>query len=465
MAAIVVIDIGKTNAKLSVVDEQSGGVIATRSRKTGAIDAPPYPQLDTDTLWTWCLAELKRAQQLAPLSHICVTTHGAAAALVDDQNLVLPVLDYEHDGPDEIAARYDHQCDPFTETYSPKLPLGLNIGRQLYWQRDRFPEQFAKAKHLLSYPQYWTWRLTGNPSSEITSIGAHSDLWRPVAQDFSDFAKREKFAALIPPMMRADAVLGTVSPSVCAKTGITDTCRVLVGIHDSNASLVPYLKTKEGAFTVISTGTWVITFAVGAPLQGLVADLDCIANVNLHGEPVACARYMGGREFSAITGDEIVPASSEHLEHIISEDIFALPGFSEGGGPFATLKGHIATKRTLNAQERYALASIYCAMVTDISATAAGSMGDIIVEGAYAKNPLLLQVLNVLRQGQDVFLSTDTTGTTMGTAMLAIKNIAPPSLERVADASTTLAGKILDYRDRWKKHVAEHVAKATEANR
>ena len=61
-----------------------------------------------------------------------------------DGDLALPVLDYEHDGPEQLAADYDAARPPFAETGTPRLPIGLNLGAQLFWQARAFPEAFAR---------------------------------------------------------------------------------------------------------------------------------------------------------------------------------------------------------------------------------------------------------------------------------------------------------------------------------
>ncbi len=456
MSAIAIFDIGKTNARLSLVDASNGEVLTSTSRESPALNTSPYPHLDTDGLWQWYLQQLQLARKVAPISDICVAAHGASAALIDDDGLVLPVLDYEFAGPDDIADEYDQICSPFEQTYSPRLPHGMNVGRQLYWQRANYPERFARARYLLGYAQYWGWLLTGKAVGEYTTIGAHTDLWNPVAREFSDLAVREGFAALVPPIQRSDAELGRLRPQLCRSTGIDPDCRVLTGIHDSNASLLPYLRTRDAPFTVVSTGTWVISFAIGAPLDQLVADRDCIANVNLFGDPVACTRYMGGREFGAVAGDTITPGTLTMLESLIDERIFVLPGFTGEGGPFQNLPGRIDCERRLSAAERTTLASLYCALVTDVCLDLCGSLGDIIVEGIYAKNTMLMQILNTLRANQTVAASTDNTGTTVGAAMLATREIAAPTLQSVAPLDAELGAKLLDYRSLWHGAVASH---------
>ena len=75
---------------------------------------------------------------------------------------------------------------PFAETGTPRLPIGLNLGAQLFWQARRFPEAFARVAAILTYPQYWAFRLTGVRANEATSLGCHTDLWDVRKRRFLD---------------------------------------------------------------------------------------------------------------------------------------------------------------------------------------------------------------------------------------------------------------------------------------
>ena len=87
------------------------------------------------------LDSLARSSANRPIDAISVTTHGATAALLDgDGGLALPVLDYEHDGPEALAADYDAVRPPFAETGTPRLPVGLNLGAQIYLAGTAFPD-------------------------------------------------------------------------------------------------------------------------------------------------------------------------------------------------------------------------------------------------------------------------------------------------------------------------------------
>ncbi len=207
--AIAVLDVGKSNAKLLLLDE-AGEVLAQRSRACAVLPGPPYPQLDLDGIWRWAVAALRELAALAPIRCIVPVAHGAAAVLMAGEAPALPALDYEHPAPDACAGELAAQLDPFALTGSPILPLGMCLGAQLHWQERSFPDAFARASDLLLLPQYWAWRLSGVKATEVTSLGAHTHLWRPAEGAFSGLVERRGWARLFPPMRRAWETLGPV---------------------------------------------------------------------------------------------------------------------------------------------------------------------------------------------------------------------------------------------------------------
>ncbi len=179
MAGVVaVLDVGKTNVKLEVF-APGGELLWERSIANRVVPGPPYPHADVEVIWTFLITALREANAAHPFDAIVPTTHACAGALVDEADLLLPVMDYEFTGVEEIEPLYAKLRPPYAETLSPPLPAGLNLGRQIAWQRQHFPEAFARAKHYLTYPQYWSWRLSGVAASEVTMLGSHTDLWAP----------------------------------------------------------------------------------------------------------------------------------------------------------------------------------------------------------------------------------------------------------------------------------------------
>ncbi|MEZ5797876.1 MAG: FGGY-family carbohydrate kinase [Paracoccaceae bacterium] len=418
MRHIAVIDIGKTNAKLLHVDLATGAEVTVARRGNPVRTEGPYPHFDAGQLWQFLLASLRDLASGQTVDAISVTTHGACAALVDcTGELALPILDYEFGGPDDLAAEYDALRPDFSETGSPRLPLGLNLGAQLYWLAQRFPDAFARARHILTYPQYWSFRLTGVAAAEATSLGCHTDLWRPRQGDFSALVDRMGWRPLFPPLRPAASVLGPVLPAIAAATGLGAGTPVLSGIHDSNASLVPHLA-GAGPRAVVSTGTWMIAMALGAAAPVLDPGRDTLVNVNAAGAPVPTARYMAGREFEELTAGRSTRPDEAALAAVIRDGVMALPSLHPDTGPFPGRQFGWVPRPCDDDAGCTAAASLYTALMGAECLSLIGADGPTIVEGPFAANLAFARML-ATATGRPVHLAGEGAGTGLGAALLA----------------------------------------------
>ncbi|MFD2265131.1 FGGY-family carbohydrate kinase [Lacibacterium aquatile] len=446
---IAVLDIGKTNVKLVGHDLDAGTDFFVRQMPNRVLRDGPYPHFDIETIWQFLLTSLTDLQREQPFEAISITTHGAAAALINDTGLVLPILDYEHTGPDELAADYDRLRPPFSESFSPRLPMGLNLGAQLYWQQVCFPQEFAATTAILTYPQYWAWRLTGITSTEATSLGCHTDLWQPKSGLASTLVRKAGWADKLAPLHLAFDALGPVKPEIAAQIGLANSVPVHCGIHDSNASLLPHLLAQEAPFSVISTGTWAVLFAVGGKLDGMDPARDTLVNVDAFGRPVPSARFMAGREFDLITGGTVAEPDAAALASVLSAGKMALPAFAEGTGPFPNSSGRL-THEDLNAQERTAVASLYAALMTEVCLELLRADGASVIEGPFARNALYCEAL-AAAIGRPVKVSQSATGTSAGAALLVRRE------DRAGPLSLPPARYELDgfqrYRKAWRAQV------------
>jgi sugar (pentulose or hexulose) kinase len=445
--AMIVLDIGKTNVKLALIDVAGQLVAEHRRPNTIRVDGP-YPHHDVDAIWDWFLTGCRSLAALAHVTAIVPVTHGATAALIDDAGLVLPVLDYEAPLPD---VGYEHVRPAFAETYSPALPAGLNLGRQLVWLADRFPADFARTEHILMYPQYWAWRMTGAVAAESTSLGCHTDLWDPVAQRHSSLVEHMGWNGIMPSVVPPWTSVGQLRPDVAAAAGLPSDCEVLCGIHDSNASLMRHLRGARLPHTVLSTGTWLIAAAFGTPLAQLDECADMLANTNAAGEPVACMRFMGGREFATLAGPDIEPCAHDDLARLVKAGTMALPCFADAGGPFAGTAGRLVEPEPRDACERYALATLYCVLMTDYCLDALAATGPVAVEGSFTANPFFGALLSALRPQAPVTYSDDASGTTCGAWLLRYRDAAPTAVTRLMQAWSP--PDFLAYRGRWRQAV------------
>lgn len=423
MSLVAVLDIGKTNAKLLVVDA-TGREIWSAQRGNAPLAGAPWLAIDAGAIESFLLDALARCPWRRDIGALVPVAHGACAALVDGDGLVLPVLDYEEPALDEIASSYRAERGRFSETMSPMLPRGLNLGRQLMFLEERHGAEFRRTGAILPWPQYWAWRLSGVMASEVTSLGCHTDLWHPEAGGFSTLARRRGWDRLMPPLRRAGDRLGTIRPELAARTGLSPDAMVLAGLHDSNASFLRHRahRPADKAFAVLSSGTWAIIMAAGVALDRLDEARDCLANVDATGAAVATARFMGGREHAAIAGG--ATGTEAGLAAVIERGILALPSFTEAGGPFPGRRGRIVGEIGPES-ERGALAALYLALVTEVALDLIGARGRLIIEGPLAADPLFAPILAALRPQQPVALSDDRAGTVGGALSLVLGTKAP----------------------------------------
>ena len=143
----------------------------------------------------------------------------------------------------------------------------------------------------------------------------------------------------------------------------------------------------------------------------------------------------------------------QSIETLILGQVFALPGFSAQGGPFAHRKGRILGQ--LAPDLRSSLASLYCALICDeILNRLKVSQGEIIVDGNFAGNAAFCGLLAQLRPAQEVRCAGDSSGTARGAALLA--NWPDCDIEVVTtEVKPWQVNGLEAYRQRWLVEIAQ----------
>lgn len=423
----LVIDIGKSHAKLLMVDA-AGNVVERHGRDNASVvSALGYPALDVQGLEAWMAQTLSASERTRHCTRVITSTHGAALVALAENGLAWEPLDYEHDALVDsplLAQAFVAASDGFEQTLSPALPAGLNAARQLFAVQNLYPQAWRRTRSVLPYPQYWAWLLSGVRASEYSSLGCHTHLWHPQRQEFSNLAYAKGWAALFPPLQPAWAPLGPVLPAMVQRWGLPPGCVVHVGVHDTNACLARYLNTtpetrQAGRLTVVSSGTWTVLMAPGAATGALRAEYDMLANVDVLGRATPTARFMGGREFAyLLAGASPNAGTLAEVAQLLAAQTMALPSFATQGGPFAQRDGVVLCGGTpvaltdLPDCARAALAALYCALVTrwlvqQLWPETAGAAQRLVVEGPLSLNPLYLGLLSCLLPGVACYASVD----------------------------------------------------------
>jgi sugar (pentulose or hexulose) kinase len=484
----IVLDLGKSFSKATLWNE-ADRCMAERTRPNSRLGSAGGT-LDVLGIERWLQNILSEFALLGPVRSIVPVAHGAAAALIRDGRLQCDPLDYEWDGVAQERAAYDRLRDPFEATGSPTLPAGLNLGLQLHWL-DSQRTRAARASRILPWPQYWAWLLCGVAASEFTSLGCHTDLWRPYARAPSELAARRGWAERLAPLTPAGAVLGTLAKRWVAWTGLSERVEVYCGLHDSNAALFaarghPALQGHDT--TVLSTGTWFVAMRSPHPVNGTPvttsagtfnpADLagnaapmrlpehrDCLLNVDISGAPIPSSRFMGGRELEILIGAHAEPNSGLGAASAAVDDLdsamraiesgdMILPSWVPGVGPFPTAKHGRIGADTRGAE---APAYLYAALVAHVALGLIGSSDTLVIDGRFSRAPLFVRALAALRPDTRVFISKDQHGVARGALRLVHRApIDAPAAELRAaaitlDPVTPLPCDLSAYHARWRE--------------
>jgi sugar (pentulose or hexulose) kinase len=436
---VVVLDVGKTLSKLTCWTA-SGDLLARRTRANQRISEAAYTALDHVGIAAWLTGTLAEFAELAKIGRIITVGHGAAAVLIRDDAVICPPMDYEHPIPAGSRQRYDECRDRFSLTGSPALADGLNLGAQLHFLEELRPD--LRDTTILLWPQYWAWFLSGVSATELTSLGCHTDLWRPLAGEPSLLARTRSWAARLPPIRKPEDVLGPIRPELSKLTGLPPATLIHCGLHDSNAALVAargYPELAQDEATVLSTGTWFIAMRSTAPgadidLFGLPEGRDCLVNVDAGGAAVPSARFMGGREIETLAGidtrpidvaldqDDVLAA----LPAVLAKGSAPSPNFAAGFGPYPRARGRWVD-RPADETERRAAIGLYVALLADVSLDLIGATGPVLVEGRFASVAPLVRTLATLRAEAPVYIGDAANDVAYGALRLLYPTLRPKS--------------------------------------
>jgi L-fuculokinase len=446
---VAVIDIGKTNKKVALFDENLGQVAHAQA---------PFPAQPVDgilceqtaAIWAWLKARLAELYRQHPFAAISITTHGATWAALDAQGgLAIPVIAYEHDLGDAeqqaLDAQFYARCGDLArlqaETGTCDLPLLINPGKMVLFAQERLPAGWAKAAQIVNYPQFWGHLLTGKTATEATYTANHSFLFDIHTRTPSSAARALDVAHLLSTDF-ADpwAKLGNLTPQLQAELGLP-ALPVTVGIHDSNSALLPYLlKHADQDFVVNSTGTWCVAMHRVGQVSYRPEELGqkIIFNLDALGGLTKTSFLMGGQDYGLyheLIGGSDPAFDSARVDAALADPTrMVLPGAFPSQFP-ATRGGlrdggRIVSVAELKAGTRPAwftdparghdLLNISLALQTMVALrrTDIDDHTTIFVEGGFRNNPTFLAVLAALFPHNRICCTSLAQATAAGAALL-----------------------------------------------
>lgn len=475
--AIAVIDIGMTNKKVAIYDEHLQQLDAVYKNFAPLTQAEPGSenQLEIHDLVgmeEWFIEQLSIFAKKYPIKALSISTHGATFVCVDKLGKVCaPCIFYTYEPGEEFQKRFYTRFGTKDylqkTTYTPALGSMINPAKGIMYLQEKFPAEFAKTYYILYYPQYWGHRFTGVTGIEPTYCGCHTYLWDLKKNDWSSVAERLKIRDILPTNYKNTyETLGTITGEFSHKTGLDPSVIVTMGIHDSNASLLPYLaKKNEGDFILNSTGTWCVCMH---PQDNLAFNADDIGkivffNQSVLRQPVKTSIFLGGLEldtyvslYKKINSTSEFPSFSFDTANIVlrEQDIFLMPEVVPGSGQFTGCKAGIWEKGTFyplenikngksipsvmtKEQRFFAMLDLSLVIQTEAALTHAGiqSGTKVFTEGGFRQNKLYNALLAKSLPSNQVYLTSMTEATAFGAAMTGLMALTGKNIEELSEAA------------------------------
>lgn len=443
MNVVAIFDIGKTNKKVFLFNENYQIVWEKSVILPETVDEDDFPCEDIDELRSWVLDRLSEVKALQEyvLKAINFSTYGASFVYVDDEgNALTPLYNYLKSYPEvlkrEFYKKYNGEEKFAVKTASPVLG-SLNSGMQIYRLKIENPEVFDQVKYCLHLPQYLSSLLTGQYFSDITSIGCHTNLWNFKKMKYHKWVTKENIIVKIPPLHYAEDTIQL------PESGIS----VGVGLHDSSSAIIPYTINFTEPFVLLSTGTWSISLNPfnDTPLTFEELQSDCLCYLQYKEKPVKAARLFSGNEHEIQTKQLAVHFDvplHTYKEVLYDKEIIAYLRAIDFNKPAPTedtnriLKEFPFEKRNLNDFKNYEIA--YHRLMLDIIAQQIIStqlviqnspVKKVFVDGGFSKNPIFMNLLAEAFPEMEVYAASMAQASALGAALAIHKNWNPKPIQ------------------------------------
>jgi sugar (pentulose or hexulose) kinase len=398
-----IFDLGKTNKKLLLFDEDLQPLEEHSQSIPESLDDEGFPCDDLPQLSSWLLnhwAKLKQRSDLL-LKGVNFSAYGASFVHLDAQGQTIgPLYNYLKPCPAAVQEAFyaeieqhegQSQASFAASTCSPAMGM-LNSGLQLYWLARQRPDVFQRIHTSLHLPQYLSYLLSGEKFSDYTSLGCHTALWDFQKAAYHPWVKRSGIEEKLAPLTQDS--IATVREGVLLG----------VGLHDSSAALLPYLLREKEPFILLSTGTWCINLNAfnAAPLSIAELEADCLAYLSPKGNPVKASRIFFGREH-----DHQVERIARHYgvaqdfykklsgrEKVNLQDGF-IPACMQGTGPvLGQAQGDWDFSTCTDAiSAYYSLMKGLMDLLQQSIELVDNGVNQLFIDGGFAQNPLFRQML------------------------------------------------------------------------
>ena len=429
---IAVFDIGKTNKKILLFDNAFKVLSQKEAKFPVTVDEDGFECDDIDLITRWIRQELEdiSSSREYELVGVNFSTYGASLMFLNKEGERLtPVYNYLKEISSSIQKNlfdeYGGQDEFCRKTASPALGLLLNSGIQILWLQKGKPEVFKHIDSILHFPQYLSYTLTGNVVSEPTSIGCHTFMWDFDQMNYHRWVGDK--AIQLPEPITNDI---TFPVDI-----LGNKIQVGTGIHDSSASLVPYLKGSSENFILVSTGTWCINMNPfnKEPLTADQLQQDCLCFLTPDKKQVKSSRLFMGH-FHGVWAEKLAKhfgLAEDQFKNIkndrelvtrLQKEMKDAVYFPDGKESFEAGLKSADLNLFSNYNEAYTKLMIDLTelCVTSIKLVIPGNEDTktLYVSGGFARNPIFINLLKESFPEKNVLVSEIDNSSALGAAMV-----------------------------------------------
>jgi len=344
------------------------------------------------------------------ITAINFSAYGASFVYIDENGKPLtPLYNYLKKYPAPLQKKfyddYGGENKFPLETASPVLG-SLNSGMQLYRIKNEKPEIYSRVKYALHLPQYMSYLISNIAVSDITSIGCHTNLWNFEKNKYHGWIEKENIVNMLAPIVSP----GTTNSISYYEKKVS----VGIGLHDSSAALIPYLKYFDEPFVLISTGTWCISLNPfnDSPLTVEQLQNDCLCYLTHEGKQVKASRLFAGYEHEQQT-KKISAFFSKPMNYsntIKFDEAFINPGSS--GYNLSLCKSY---EEAYHGFMHYLIKKQFASTKLILD----GSLVKrIFVDGGFSKNDVFMNLLARVFPEMDIFAASIPQASAIGAAMV-----------------------------------------------
>ena len=427
---IAIFDIGKTNKKLSVLNNSYEFIFENAVRIPDIKDEDGDDCDDLASLTTWIKQSFQELVQNKKFNITALNFSGFGASIVfidEKNNPAAPLYSYLKPLPKSLHKKFysDYGGEEHIARVTASPVLGsLNSGLQVYRMKHLHPEKFDSFTYTLHFPQYLSLLFTNQPCSEKTSIGCHTHLWDFTTNSYHQWVSDENILKKLAPIVPCDSTFEINTGRSVISTGI--------GLHDSSSALIPYLTCCTEPFVLISTGTWCITLNPfnQSPLTLDELKQDCLCYLSHEGKAVKSARLFAGHwhevETQRMAAHYNVSAS---YYKTVAFDNTLLTDFkgersannsipvNQAGLDFA--RSELSQFSSYEAAYHALMCEIIYRQVQSSNLVLKNSsVKNIYVDGGFSNNPIYMKLLASNYQHYNVYSASVPQASTIGAAMI-----------------------------------------------